>query len=66
MKTKFVSKLEPSPPVQTETEEPLRLMVAPDLIGQDHHVIREDDESDEEYAARCELFARIVEAARRP
>ena len=41
-------------------------MVASEPIGQDHHVIREDDESDEEYAARGKLFALGVESARKP
>jgi hypothetical protein len=37
--------------------------VAPELVGVVHEVVREEDDTDADYAARCELFALISEAA---
>ena len=61
MKTQLVTQRDPAP--QPKAEDPLRLFVVPELLGQDHQVIREPDDTDEDYAARCALFALIVEAA---
>jgi hypothetical protein len=41
-----------------------RIFVAPELRGREleHSVIRDDDDSDEDYASCCELVALILEA----
>jgi hypothetical protein len=39
--------------------------VAPGLLDQPHTVVREPGESDERYRARCELFAAVLDYARK-
>ena len=53
-------------PPSTEIEQLSRVIVAPELIGVAHQVIRAEDNSDADYAARSELFTLISEAARKP
>lgn len=62
MKTNLDSVAPPS----TEIEQLPRVIVAPELVGVVHQVIREEDDSDADYAARCELFTLISEAAGKP
>jgi hypothetical protein len=40
---------------------PLELRVAPTLIGEKAVLIRDDDESDDEYAARVKSFAALMQ-----
>jgi hypothetical protein len=54
----------PAAPSSTKTEELPPVIIAPELIGVVHQVVREEDDSDADYAARCELFTLISEAAR--
>jgi hypothetical protein len=42
------------------------VFVAPELVGQEYEVIRDENDSDEDYALRCELFALATEAAKKP
>ena len=58
--------LDPVAPPSAEIEQLPPVIVARELIGVVHQVIREDDDSDADYAARCELFTLISEAARKP
>jgi hypothetical protein len=39
--------------------------VAPGLLDKLHTVVREPGESDERYRARCELFAAVLDYARK-
>ena len=49
----------PGRPDETETEP--RVIVAPGLLDRAHTVIREADETDVEYEARCRLFAAMLD-----
>jgi len=39
-------------------------VVAPGLLDQEHVVIRADDDTDEDYEARCRVFAAALAFAR--
>jgi hypothetical protein len=43
---------------------PPHIAVAPGLLDQDPVVTREDDETDEDYEARCRLSAAVLRLAR--
>jgi hypothetical protein len=43
---------------------PLHIAVAPGLLDQEHTVIREPGESDENYRSRCELLAALLDYAK--
>jgi hypothetical protein len=43
---------------------PLHIAVAPGVLGQEHVVIRGDDDTDESYQSRCDLLAALVDYAR--
>jgi hypothetical protein len=47
------------------TGTPLLIAVAPGLLEQAQVVIREPGESDERYQSRCELFAALLDYAKR-
>ena len=44
---------------------PPRVAVAPGLQDRDHVVIRSDDDTDEDYEARCRVFAAALAFARK-
>jgi hypothetical protein len=44
---------------------PPHVAVAPGVLDQAHVVIRADDDSDEDYAARCRVFAAALDFARK-
>lgn len=47
-----------------ETEERLTVRADPDLLREEgHRLVREDDETDEEYAARSVLFGALLSRA---
>jgi hypothetical protein len=60
------------PPAHTEDHQPElapfgalpHVAVAPGLLDQQHVVIRGDDDTDEDYAARCRMFAAVLNFAR--
>jgi hypothetical protein len=41
-----------------------RVIATPGLLDQPVNVIREEDDTDASYEARCELFTLLIEAAR--
>ena len=43
---------------------PPHVAVAPGLLDQKHVVLREDDDTDEDYQARCDLLAAVLAFAR--
>jgi len=43
---------------------PPHVVVAPGLLDQEHVVIRADDDTDEDYEARCRVFAAALAFAR--
>ena len=45
-------------------ETPPHIAVAPGLLDQECMVVREDDETDEDYEARCRLSAAVLRFAR--
>ena len=44
---------------------PLHIAVAPGLLGHEHVVIRDADDTDESYQSRCELVALMLDYAAR-
>jgi hypothetical protein len=44
---------------------PLHVAVAPGLLEQEHTLIREPDESDADYESRRQMFAAVLDYARR-
>jgi hypothetical protein len=50
----------PAPPSSTKTEELPPVIIAPELIDVVHQVVREEDDSDADYTARCELDSLIL------
>jgi hypothetical protein len=43
----------------------VHIAVAPGILDHEHVVVRSDDDTDEDYAARCRLLAALLAAARR-
>jgi hypothetical protein len=43
---------------------PPHIAVAPGLLDQEHVVTREDDDTDEDYEARCRLLTAVLRFAR--
>ncbi len=66
MKARRVSSDHPFPPAITTNEDRPRVVTVPGLIERGHQVIRDENDSDEDYARRCEMFALVIEAAKRP
>jgi hypothetical protein len=63
------TKTRPSRPVHQHPElappgSPPSVAVAPGLLDQDHVVIRSHDDTDEDYEARCRVFAAALAFAR--
>jgi hypothetical protein len=44
---------------------PVSVVAAPELLEGDYVVIRSDDDTDEDYAARCRLLDALLAVARR-
>ena len=55
----------PAEPGLSPPGTPLHIAVAPGLLEQNHVVTREPGESDERYQSRCELFAALLDYAKR-
>jgi len=58
-----------SPPAEPELAPPctpLHIAVAPGLLGCEHGVVREPDESEESYQSRCEPSGALTTYARNP
>lgn len=53
------------PPELAPPGAPPHVAVAPGVLDQAHVVIRADDDSDEDYAARCRVFAAALDFARK-
>jgi hypothetical protein len=55
----------PDAAIPRELDPTPRLLTSPELVGREHEhvVIRNDDDTDESYASRCELVALILGAA---
>jgi hypothetical protein len=63
------TKIRPRPPAHKHPEvappgSAPSVAVAPGLLDQDHVVIRSDDDTDEDYEARCRVFAAALAYAR--
>jgi hypothetical protein len=63
------TKTRPSPRTHQHPElappgSPPHIAVASDLLDQEHIVAREDDDTDEDYEARCRLSAAVLRFAR--
>jgi hypothetical protein len=58
----------PDPTLATRRDLTPNIFIAPELLGHEHEltVIRNDDDSDEDYKRSCELLALVIEAARKP
>ncbi len=62
---KSMSFLATQKPTTAELDPTPRLLVAPELVGREreHEVTRHDDDTEESYAARCELVNLILGTA---
>jgi hypothetical protein len=48
---------------ESHVDELPRVLAAPGLLEQPSKVVREEDDTDASYEARCELFALLIAAA---
>jgi hypothetical protein len=67
MKTQYAAKSDL--PVAPEPElappgEPPHVAVAPGLLDKEHVVIRSDDDTDEDYQARCDMLVAVLAFAK--
>jgi hypothetical protein len=65
MKARNVSSNPPFPPIIPTYEDRPRVVTVPGLIERGHQVIRDENDSDEDYARRCKMFALVIKAAER-
>ena len=66
MKTHRIASDETSSPAPATAGDRLRVVTVPGLIERGHQVIRNDDDSDEDYERSRELFALVISSASSP
>jgi hypothetical protein len=66
-RTPFLLRTGPEPSSVARDDFTPQIFIAPELRGHEleHAVVRHDDDSDDDYASRCELVALVLDAAKK-
>jgi hypothetical protein len=66
MKTQLLVPTDLFKPTAPVSDDRPRVLAAPGLLEQDYEVVRDEDDSDEDYEQRRAFFALVINAARKP